>query len=73
MPDVLLSSVGFAFLDFAIFSSLESTPSFNAFFLVDVVLACDFLPATSGIDVFCVVDLNLVDGRMAVVGGAGLM
>ena len=59
MPDVL--------------SSLESNPSLAAFFLVDAVLACDFLPATSGVAVFCVVDLNLVDGRKVAVGGAGVM
>lgn len=47
---------------------LYSAPSFAAFFLVDVVFVCDFLPTTSGVDAFCVVDLNLDNGRKAGVG-----
>ena len=46
-----------------IVSFLDPALSFAAFFLVDVAFVCDFLPATSGgVDVLCVVDLNLVEG-----------
>ena len=41
--------------------------AFTPFFFTDVVLVCD-LPVLSGVAVFCVVDLNLVDGKRAVVG-----
>ena len=54
MPDASLDSV----------SSFAFTP----FFFADEVLACDFLPVLSGVDVICVVDLNLVDGKRTVVG-----
>ena len=42
--------------------------AFTPFFFADVVLGCDFLLAVSGVAVFCVVDLNLVDGKRTVVG-----
>lgn len=38
------------------FSLFASALSIAAFFLVEVVLVFDFLPATSGVDVFCEVD-----------------
>ena len=56
------------FFSSGILSFLDSTPSFAVFFLVDAALVCDFLPAISGVDVFCVVDLNLVSGRKVGVG-----
>ena len=37
--------------------------AFTPFFFADVILACDFLPVTSGVAVFCEVDFNLVDGK----------
>ena len=59
MPDFLSGVLSF----------LDTAPSFAVFFLVDVVfVVCDFLPAISGVDVFCVVDLNLVNGRTVDVG-----